>query len=1012
MPLGPPRRALILAHTATLVCPRRVSHHNLHSSLCLALDTESQLLPSLPAATPRDVHRRPDEAEYQINTSALRRAFPDFSQYGSSDEDSLEIGRGLARNDRRSLDRILPSGDPSENISLNFGNEKFTVTGTPPIKPRNNKTSMTAQATSGKAPLLTRANSEKENAHPLAKTTDYVSSMSSRGSNGKRQALGELQASVESDDSISLTGERPKAATLSSKNTRFNNSRTKQPLAEAMSTPNARMTSHAMNNGTLNSVNSAAANGTFQSFALPDLPNITELVSGQRTDGTPLYPKSAKSRSRFVGPSSFRKSQTGKSSHVSIDNVPVPIDAKALYISLQILQEKYIVLEQEKAQAVEKADSYELECLQLKSKAEEQADQIAKQHSDSGVDIDDDDGKTRERGTERSQFEASIKSLQSRLNRANKKVSESEATIQHLTKDRDAAHQQLALAFVNSEELKNEGQAVREEIETVKSQLVKVTRQHERRIEKLTRQETELRGKIERREKAVNEMAALAKELWNTRNAFATKDVSEGRKTGPVERPAPREDLQQSSRRASRASRHKSFDNFRAAKPLANVAGKIPNDTTTEGHRRRPSSRQSQHAAEPENQSEIDLTTQLDLDLNLTNAHAHELTKDDTYLSFMEGDEVAKLRRIVEQDKARLAQAGVNVEALISHETLSGALQTARHPAIPRKSSLKALPGRSQTPNQIDNADDGTRENLTTTSRHSYRTAAGDGAMHDDGASMSQQLEKDDTRQSLFSQRSEARRRSAGRPADEMTSALIVPDITFAGAALFKHDGQSNGLFGTKQTTTISRPVPVSDRKVQSTVDNEDPTLRPSRSPAVALAAVLHGLENEIDTLRQHLTKYEELYNQHDPSLSKCKRKAVYARMQKLLAAIEVRADQVYALYDVLEGQKESGQLMNEEEIEVTLHSLGIQVEHPQEKKQKSTAGPKQTKKKTVVIDDDKYDSGSESDLPFEQPSDDEQFDEYEDNDMPWEGIEATQTQTLGSLRGLSASASAAAGGR
>ena len=56
--------------------------------------------------------------------------------------------------------------------------------------------------------------------------------------------------------------------------------------------------------------------------------------------------------------------------------------------------------------------------------------------------------------------------------------------------------------------------------------------------------------------------------------------------------------------------------------------------------------------------------------------------------------------------------------------------------------------------------------------------------------------------------------------------------------------------------------------------------------------------------------------------------------MDKLTGEIEKRSDQVYALYDVLEGQKEAAALakqfgvepkmMNEQDVEDTLSSLGI----------------------------------------------------------------------------------------
>jgi len=82
---------------------------------------------------------------------------------------------------------------------------------------------------------------------------------------------------------------------------------------------------------------------------------------------------------------------------------------------------------------------------------------------------------------------------------------------------------------------------------------------------------------------------------------------------------------------------------------------------------------------------------------------------------------------------------------------------------------------------------------------------------------------------------------------------------------------------------------------------------------------VLKGFEDEVSVLRTQLAEHYAIYHQHDPSLSKRKRKAVHEGILALLAAIERRSDEIYALYDVLEGQKESGQLMLEGEVEVTL---------------------------------------------------------------------------------------------
>jgi len=101
-----------------------------------------------------------------------------------------------------------------------------------------------------------------------------------------------------------------------------------------------------------------------------------------------------------------------------------------------------------------------------------------------------------------------------------------------MTNDRDAAHRQLANAFLNSEELKNESTAVQRDLADVQQEFNKSTRGYESRIARLTSQEAELRGKIARREKAVKEMSSLAKQLWETRNALAaTRSESKDVKT-------------------------------------------------------------------------------------------------------------------------------------------------------------------------------------------------------------------------------------------------------------------------------------------------------------------------------------------------------------------------------------------------------------------------------------------------------------------------------------------------
>jgi hypothetical protein len=48
---------------------------------------------------------------------------------------------------------------------------------------------------------------------------------------------------------------------------------------------------------------------------------------------------------------------------------------------------------------------------------------------------------------------------------------------------------------------------------------------------------------------------------------------------------------------------------------------------------------------------------------------------------------------------------------------------------------------------------------------------------------------------------------------------------------------------------------------------------------------------------QSHVDKYEHL----DPAVSKRKRKALVTRLKEIIEELETKADQIYALYDVLE---------------------------------------------------------------------------------------------------------------
>lgn len=239
-----------------------------------------------------------------------------------------------------------------------------------------------------------------------------------------------------------------------------------------------------------------------------------------------------------------------------------------------------------------------------------------------------------------------------------------------------------------------------------------------------------------------------------------------------------------------------------------------------------------------------------------------------------------------------------------------------------------------------------------------------------------------------------------------MTSAFIVPDITIRNPGsdshpppeltkeaqdaldrLSKHEGQNCTVCKrvvshdehhehsdtARETIKIPKPVPVSERMPSASQYEEEPTIRPAQSPGLALAVVMKGLDDELAHLKIELSQYQALYNGHDPALSKRKRKSVYQKIETLLEAIEVKSDQVYALYDVLEGQKQNGYELSEEEVEITLQSVGINAAGLHLRG--GGADEKQRNEKEKPSARQPWDMDSDGDS---------------DNDLPWEGIETT----------------------
>lgn len=203
------------------------------------------------------------------------------------------------------------------------------------------------------------------------------------------------------------------------------------------------------------------------------------------------------------------------------------------------------------------------------------------------------------------------------------------------------------------------------------------------------------------------------------------------------------------------------------------------------------------------------------------------------------------------------------------------------------------------------------------------------------------------------------RPKRAATPRDELTSGFIIPDITFnqqrmteAQASLelpantqpqsgivqqdtfHGHTERSDILSYSPVLPVEQQPVqqaaeprqlpPVSDEELDITIHDEEPTIRPTQPPDVALATVLDSLHAELAAQRAEVAKYQASYDRHDVSISRRQRKQIIGKIQALLQSCEVKADQIYNLHDVIEGHKQRGQPISQYQIDNTLQSLGL----------------------------------------------------------------------------------------
>ena len=236
-----------------------------------------------------------------------------------------------------------------------------------------------------------------------------------------------------------------------------------------------------------------------KSVTLPELPNLTELVSGVFENGTPVfYPQAS---SRFS--SNARTYQNADNAKVAkyAEKIETPVDDKRIMASMDYLQTTVAELKKD-------IDDAEQTIRQLQKETTTRRGEFGSRRSrrsDSAMgstDVGSDVGEHRAADQRRmstenfrilpfrwliehslTQFlglESSIRALQSKVDSLQTAASVDQDRLSKVTKDRDSAISQLGVAYFTNEKLRHENDALKEESKQYASQYEALTQENER----------------------------------------------------------------------------------------------------------------------------------------------------------------------------------------------------------------------------------------------------------------------------------------------------------------------------------------------------------------------------------------------------------------------------------------------------------------------------------------------------------------------------------------------------
>ncbi|KAK2136297.1 centrosome localization domain of PPC89-domain-containing protein [Fusarium oxysporum II5] len=197
-----------------------------------------------------------------------------------------------------------------------------------------------------------------------------------------------------------------------------------------------------------------------RSFFMPDISHLGDFVdgtlrfSGSMRNGVPIFVKNGRVHDRYEKPS--------LSAHAEVDEVEVPEDEEKIFVSMDMIREEIISLQEHYDKVHEYAENLQQQVEQLEAQLK----------SRKSYDDDYDSAGANEKlMAQKNRLEVEVSTLQSRLEQASRKISLNEIENDSLAQERDRAVRKLQEACEDINKLTRKLSTKQKELETTHKQL-------------------------------------------------------------------------------------------------------------------------------------------------------------------------------------------------------------------------------------------------------------------------------------------------------------------------------------------------------------------------------------------------------------------------------------------------------------------------------------------------------------------------------------------------------------